>query len=145
MPKRSNTYQRLIATVHANIGTGWDVKESVFLTDSVTGEAREVDVVAKSNIGNYIVIISIECRDHGRPADVTWVEAMAKKHEHLPTSKLVLWSRSGFSKSAIVKATALKIDAVLEGNAAQVDWAKLAQSLVDSKTLGTLIHTVHCT
>lgn len=58
---------------------------------------------------------------------------MAKKHEHLPTSKLVLWSRSGFSKNAIVKATALKIDAVFQGNAAQVDWATLAQSLVDSQ------------
>lgn len=133
MPKRSNTYQRLIAAVHADLGPGWDVKESVFLTDSVTGKEREVDIVAKSNIGNYIVIISIECRDHGRPADVTWVEAMAKKHEHLPTSKLVLWSRSGFSRNAIVKATVLKIDAIFEGNAAQVDWAKLAQSLVDSR------------
>lgn len=129
MPKRTNTFQRLVAAVHADLD-GWKVAESVLLLDSVTGEKREVDIVATTTVGGYELILSIECRDHERAADVTWVESMAKKHEHLPTSKLALWSRSGFTKSAIKKAKALKIDAVLQGEIADKEWAEIARAFV---------------
>ena len=132
MPKRSNTVQRLIAAVHADIGDGWDVKESVYLTNSVTRKPREVDIVAKYTIGPYPLILAIECRDHRRPADVSWIEAMATKHEYLPTSKLVLWSCSGFYKDAITTAKALKIE-VMQGDATNANWAELARALLRSR------------
>ncbi len=129
MPKRTNAFQDLVAIIHSKLGPDWSVNESVFLCDGITGENREVDVVAKTNVGGYDIYLSIECRDHGRPADVTWIESMSKKHEGLATSKLVLWSRSGFSKSAIIKATALKIDTVSQVTVGKIEWAKLARSL----------------
>ena len=129
MPKRTNPFQQLAAIIHSRLGNGWNITESLFLTDSITGEMREVDVVAKATVGAYDIYISVECRDHKRPADVTWIESMAKKHESLSTSKLVLWSRSGFTKAAIAKATALKIDTVSQANAASTDWATLARTL----------------
>lgn len=133
MPKRTNAFQELAAILHTKLGPGWKVSESFFLTDGVTGESREVDVVARAMVGTYKLCISIECRDHKRPTDVRWVESMAKKHEHLPTSKLVLWSRSGFTKSASKKATALKIDTVSQASARKVDWATLARQLVGGR------------
>jgi hypothetical protein len=133
VPKRTNAFQELAAILHTKLGPGWKVTESTLLTDRVTGEPREVDVVAKAKVATYELCISIECRDHKRPADVTWVESMAKKHEHLPTSKLVLWSRSGFTKGAIAKAVALKIDTVSQASARTADWATLARQLVGSR------------
>lgn len=130
MPKRTNPFQQLAAIIHSRLGSGWNVTESLLLTDSITGEKREVDVVAKATVGTYDIYISVECRDHKRPADVTWIELMAKKHESLSTSKLVLWSRSGFTKTAITKAKALKIDTVSHVSAASADWATLARSLI---------------
>lgn len=100
------------------------------LRDSITGEMREVDIVAKATVGSYDLFISVECRDHKRSADVTWVESMAKKHESLPTSKLVLWSRSGFTKAATAKALALKIETVSQANANDASWATIARRLV---------------
>jgi hypothetical protein len=132
MPKRSNTFQRLVAAVHSDL-EGWKVTESTFLRDSVTGEEREVDIVATTTIGGYELVLCIECRDHERAADVCWVEGMAKKHEHLSTSKLVLWSRSGFTKPAIRKAKALKIDTVLKGELADKKWAELAKAFVKGR------------
>ncbi|WP_313954092.1 hypothetical protein [Accumulibacter sp.] len=99
-------------------------------TDLVTGEQREVDIVAQTMVGTYPIFLSIECRDHSRPADVLWIEGVAKKHEHLPTSKLVLWSRSGFTKASALKARALKIEAISQAEAAHVDWARLARELI---------------
>ena len=130
MPKRSNTFQRLALLVHERLGEGWKVDESHMFTDLVTGEQREVDIVAETIVGTYPIFLSIECRDHSRPADVLWIEGVAKKHEHLPTSKLVLWSRSGFTKAAALKASALKIEAISQAEAVQTDWARLARQLV---------------
>lgn len=103
------------------------------LTDNITGESREIDVVAQTALGAHKILLSIECRDHARPADVLWVEGMSKKHECLPTSKLILWSRSGFTKSALLKAYALKIDTISQKNASTTDWAHLARNLIDSR------------
>lgn len=129
MPKRSNLFQQLALLVHKSLEPEWKVTESEMLVDSVTGEPREVDIVATSHVRDHQIVLSIECRDHARPADVTWVESMAKKHEHLRTSKLVLWSRSGFTKQALVKAEALNIDAISQAEATIPTWAHLAREL----------------
>lgn len=130
MPKRSNVFQRLVAAVHGQLSPAWTVQESRLLEDSITHEPREVDIVAESSVAGHNLCLSIECRDSVRAADVTWIEAMAKKHEHLATSKLVLWSRSGFSKAAARKASALKIDLVPAGDTMDIVWARLARDLV---------------
>ena len=100
------------------------------LPDSLTGNLREVDIVAQTTISSYNYCLSVECCDHARPADVTWIESMAKKHESLPTTNLVLWSRSGFSQSALLKAKALKIQAISQAEAVKVDWAQTPKDLV---------------
>ena len=102
-------------------------------TDLVTGEQREVDIVAQTMVGTYPIFLSIECRDHSRPADVLWIEGVAKKHEHLPTSKLVLWSRSGFTKAAALRARALKIEAISQAEAVQAGWARFARELIGGR------------
>lgn len=130
MPARSNMFQRLVAAVHKDLGPGWTVEESRSLTDARTGEQREVDVVAEALVGGYPIVISIEVRDRGRAADVTWVEAMAQKHDDLPTSKLVLWSSTGFSNSAITKARALGIETIVPGGIDRAPWASLARQLI---------------
>jgi len=135
MPKRSNTFQRLATLVHERLGQDWKVDESHMFTDLVTGEQREVDIVAHITVSTYPIFLSIECRDHARPADVLWIEGVAKKHEHLPTSKLVLWSRSGFTKAASLKARALKIEAISQAEAARADWARLARELIGGQVM----------
>ena len=116
MPKRSNTFQRLVKLLHERIDTKWEVCESEMLPHSLTGELREVDIVLKYKLGQHQVIVSIECIDHKRKADSTWVETMAKKHDYLPTSKLILWSSSGFFKPALITADKLHIDTISQSN-----------------------------
>jgi hypothetical protein len=105
MPKRTNTFQRLVKLIHERlVDQNWEVTESEMLVHSLNGEKREVDIVLryKPKIGNYDpILISIECCDHKRPAASPWVELMVKKHEFLPTSNLVLWSSNGFYKPAL--------------------------------------------
>ena len=68
MPKQSNKFQKLVAAIHACIAKQGSVEESAFLTDRETGDKREVDVVLRSNLGDYPLVLSVEVRDRSTPA-----------------------------------------------------------------------------
>jgi hypothetical protein len=55
------------------------------MKDRVTNRRREVDVCIEGTVGGESVIVCVECRDHKRVADVSWVDAMKAKHERLST------------------------------------------------------------
>ncbi len=68
------------------------------------------------------MVTSVECNARARRATIEWVEQMIKKHESLPTDKLVLVSKAGFTKSALGKAKALNVDALTISEASATDW-----------------------
>ncbi|MBK6487893.1 MAG: hypothetical protein IPF98_13695 [Gemmatimonadetes bacterium] len=84
----------------SQLAAGATVSESKLLADRQTGAAREVDIVVETTVAGHPVILSVECRDHRRIADVGWVEQMIGKHQRLPSHALILASRSGFSAEA---------------------------------------------
>jgi hypothetical protein len=86
IPKRANEFQRLIFAIRTNLATGAKVTESRLLRDRLTKRFREVDVCIESSVGGTSIMVCVECRDHARPADVGWVDAMKEKHTRLPTS-----------------------------------------------------------
>ncbi|MDQ3684397.1 MAG: hypothetical protein M3430_02180 [Acidobacteriota bacterium] len=101
MPKRTNDFQRLIFLIKQQVADDAEVTESKYLDDLLTGTKREVDICIEKQVGGHKLIISIECCALGRAAaDVTWVERLKGKHERLPTSVLVLVSKSGFTPEA---------------------------------------------
>src|SRR4051794_9466219 len=100
MPKRTNDFQRLIYLVRVNLADGATVTQSKMMRDRSTKRWREVDVCIEGHVGSHPVTVSVECRDHRRVADVTWVDAMKAKHDRLDTNALVLASSSGFTPEA---------------------------------------------
>ncbi|RFC39419.1 MAG: hypothetical protein DID90_2727552286 [Candidatus Nitrotoga sp. LAW] len=100
MPKRTNEFQKLVYLVRTNLAAGATVTESKMLRDRVTRKQREVDVCIEGRVGGQAVMVCVECRDHKRPADVQWVDALCTKHERLPTNALILASKSGFTPEA---------------------------------------------
>jgi hypothetical protein len=100
MPKRTNEFQQLVYLVRLHLAAGGTVTESKMLTDRRTGQQREVDVCIEAVISGEPIVVSIECRDHTRRADVGWVDQMKTKHERLPTNALILASKRGFTPEA---------------------------------------------
>jgi hypothetical protein len=98
MPKRSNTFQKLIYLIHQQLADGAQVTESKMLRDRITDEENEVDIVIEQDLAGAKIVISIECRGRGRPATREWVHEMWGKHQHLPTNHLILISETGFQK-----------------------------------------------
>jgi hypothetical protein len=128
MPRRSNEFQRLIYLVHRHLHDRATVTESALLPDRVGGEAREVDVLIEEPVGQVHMLIGVECRNHGRPATIEWVQQMRGKHEHR-TDKLVLASRSRFTKSAVEEAKRHGIETMSLSEASEADWTVIVNRL----------------
>jgi hypothetical protein len=134
-----NPYQveGLVYLVQVNLAAGATVTESKMLVDRLTGTEREVDVCIEGVVGGHPVKVCIECRDHERPADVTWVDAMKSKHERLPTNALILASRTGFTSEGQQVAHRYGIEAVSLLEVEQTDFPNLlkASSSLWNKTV----------
>src|SRR3954447_25916201 len=103
VPPRSNLFQGTIAVIYEHLthdDATATVEESAMLVHRTTGELREVDVVIRSYVAGYQIIVGIEARASARKADLPWVESIIGKHSELPTSQLVLVSESGFTGPA---------------------------------------------
>lgn len=107
MPRRTNTFQQVVAIVERHMADGATVEESAMVTPIRGGDPREVDVLVSAKAGGHEVLGGVEACRWARKADVGWVERMKAKHDDLPTNKLVLYSGSGFTKNALAKAMAL--------------------------------------
>lgn len=122
MPPRTNAFQRLVTLLTATLAGHAQVTESAMLTDRVTGEPREVDVLVSATTATYTVNLGIEVIAWARPADTPWIEKMRAKHENLPTDKLILVSESGFSAPAKKKAEFYGIETLTIEEACEADW-----------------------
>ena len=128
MPRRSNQFQRLVLLINRILALDARVVESAMVTDKITAEQREVDVLITTNASDYEVNIAIEVVGRGRKADTPWVESMHSKHASLPTDKLILVAENGFTSPAIKKAIFYGIEPVKIETALAADW-KLATEL----------------
>ncbi|MFF3569253.1 hypothetical protein ACFYXQ_15895 [Nocardia jiangxiensis] len=116
MPKRTNAFQTLVATINEHIRGEATVTESKMLQDLDTGTEREVDICIEHTIAGHLIRVCIECSSHKRPRDVSWVEQMHGKHLRLPTNLLVLASESGFTPAALKKARSYRIETAVPGS-----------------------------
>lgn len=110
MPARSNAYQKVLYYVQRNLAPDARVTESAMVADSRTGELREVDVLIEGTMAGHRVAIGMEVRDRALRATIQWIDEMRGKFDDLPIDKVVLISRSGFTKGAHDKARALGIE-----------------------------------
>jgi hypothetical protein len=127
MPARTNEFQALVVSLKQQLqaSQGFRITESKMLRHQVTGRLREVDIVIEYEVAEHPIIISIECRDRSRPANVDWVEQMCCKHEHLPTNKLILVSVGGFTPQAIELANHYHAEVASFNEARTLPWTDI--------------------
>lgn len=98
MPKRTNTFQQVVAILHQHLAGGAEVEESAMLVDRVTGDEKEVDVVIRSTVAGQEMVLGVEATK--QKASRPWVEFMIEKHRNLATNRLVLVAERGASRPA---------------------------------------------
>jgi hypothetical protein len=101
---------------------GVTVTESAEFSERHTQAKREIDILLEVPAVGEKVRIAVECRDHARPADVTWIDALVGKYRDLPVDRVVAVARSGFTPEAAKKALANRIETKSLKEGLQADW-----------------------
>jgi len=85
--------------------------------------------------------VSVECtrRNSSRPATVEWVEQMWGKHHSLTTDKLILVSKSGFTRPALAKAKWLGIGIYTLAEAEKLDWQSVIRNFKEMPVISILL------
>ena len=125
MPKRTNPFQALIKHVAQQLApSGVAVRESIELEElGVPSPAkREIDVVLELDGGVTKTRIALDCRDHGRPSSIQWVDELIGKYRNLPIDKVIAVSRSGFTQTARKKAALNGIELLTLDEATEHPW-----------------------
>ncbi len=127
MPKRTNDFQALIALIERQLAaSGVRVVESEMLADLLTGEGREVDVCIHAKVSGKDVTLALECRDHKRKADQTWIDTLRGKYANLPVDKVIAVARAGFAKTARAAAEKAGIQTLTLEEATAANWHLIA-------------------
>ena len=94
---------QVISNTHPNNSVEMDIH-----LESPDG-LRQIDVLIRSEIAGMPILTIIECKDHKRNLDVTFVDALVSKMADVNANKGVLVARKGFSNGALKKARRLGI------------------------------------
>ncbi|MBT1688128.1 restriction endonuclease [Dawidia soli] len=127
MSKRTNAFQQVIHFIHQKLeGVGAKVTESAFLIESLgdSSTKREIDILIEKEINGECYRIAIECRDHGRPQKIGWIDELIGKYKNLPVHEVVAVSNTYFSKDARKKAAFHNISVVSLKEVKKIDFVK---------------------
>jgi hypothetical protein len=120
VPSRTNPFQQVIAAIHRQF-EGKDCKVTESAMVYLSGRLAEVDVLIESTVAGHPVQVAIECRCHGRKADVGWIEQMRGKYLNTGISAVAVHCR-GFTAGARRLARESGIECISTSEAANKDW-----------------------
>ena len=93
-----------------------------FLSDRITKEPREHDVVITLAGSHHKTLIAIECRDRSRKVTVNDVESFWSKCQDTGIDQGIIVSRKGFSKTALTKSQNRGIKCLRLSEANSFNW-----------------------
>lgn len=94
-------FEKLVARIErAAAPRNATVKSPDRIADISTGTLREVDASIRFTVGTVPVLITIECRKHNKPQDVTWIEQLAMKGQNIGAAQTIAVASEGFTQEA---------------------------------------------
>ena len=100
----------LVAQIQKELAPGAVVEHNVKLKGHVTGEMRQVDVLVKQKIGQYEMLVALDCKDYKTPVDVKSVEEFHGLLTDVGAHKGALVCPKGFTRTAKKRARSYHID-----------------------------------
>ena len=127
MPKAGKKLEKTVKALEELLsGSALKVTSPAKLPDYDSGGYREVDISIEGRVGSHNILIAIECRDHQKRQNKTWIEQLRTKKEAIRAHKMIAVSTSGFSEGAKQTAQKYGIETRLISN---LDSKELADTL----------------
>lgn len=108
--KDSRELEILVAKIQKQLAPDAEVIHDAKLQGLESKRPRQIDVLVKHRIGQYQMLIAIECKDYSRPVDVKGVEEFHGLLMDVKANKGVIVCPNGFTETAKTRASGLQID-----------------------------------
>jgi hypothetical protein len=106
----STALEILVAKIQRQLAPDAEVIHNAYLPGRNSKVERQIDVLVKQRIGQYEMLIVLDCKDHARPIDVKGVEEFHGLLEDVGAHKGALVCPKGFTAAAKERAQGWQID-----------------------------------
>jgi hypothetical protein len=93
-------FEKLVAKVQQELAPNAVVTHDDRIKGHISRELRQIDITVKQKVGQYNILIAIDCKDYKTPVDVGEVEAFKSKVKDIHANKGVMVAANGFTGTA---------------------------------------------
>jgi hypothetical protein len=115
-------FEKLAARIQRELAPDADVREDDVITGVESEVPRKIDISIRKKIGQFDILVVIDCKDHAKKIDVKIVEEFAGMARDVRANKGALISSSGFTVGALTYAKHHGIDTYQLIDAETLDW-----------------------
>jgi hypothetical protein len=116
-------YQKLAADIYADLERAAVVTHDDRIKGVESGIERQIDVSIRTNVAGHEILIIVQAKDLGRPADVNVVGEFQAVIRDVRAAKGVLICSGGFTQAAVEYGRKLNIDLCTVHDAKHRKWA----------------------
>ena len=94
-------FEELVAKIQRDLaGSNATVVHDDKIMGKRTGIERQIDVSIRQRVGQYDILIVIDCKDYGKPLDVKDVEEFMGLAQDVGANKAAMVAAKGYSEAA---------------------------------------------
>jgi len=124
--KRWQKFEELAAEIQRDLASDAVVKHNDKIRGKITKNIRQIDITIRKKIGQFEMLIVIDCKDYKRKVDVKAVGEVMELAEDVGANKTAIIAPNGFTKSAVARAQAAGVDLLTLVDTRDHDWRKFA-------------------
>lgn len=103
-------FEDISAKIQNDLSPGTAVTQNDRIMGRNSGVLREIDIAIRKTVGQYNLLIVIDCKDYKRPVDVKDVEEFMGLAEDVAANKAAMIGAMGFTEAAKTRAEKAGID-----------------------------------
>ena len=117
-------YQKLAADIYRDLSPSAVVTHDDHILGVTSGILRQIDVSIRTDLSGHSILIIVQAKDLGRPADVNVIGEFKAVADDVRASKGVLVCSGGFTAAAVDYAKNLNIDLCTVHEASSRKWSR---------------------
>ncbi|MGH9719569.1 MAG: restriction endonuclease [Bryobacteraceae bacterium] len=120
-------FEELVAMIQADLAGDAVVTHNDTIIGKKTGARRQIDVSIRKNVGQFDLLIVIECKDYGRPLDVGDIEEFMGLAQDVGAHKAGMVAAKGFAETAKKRAKEAGIELYSVADTEDHDWKSIIE------------------
>lgn len=120
--KKGSEFEKVAKKIYEELSPNSIVTLNDKIMGKDSGTEREIDVSIRTTISACELLIIVQCKDHNKVLNVTYVDELWGVMQDVMAQKGILIAKKGFSKSAIQSAAKKGIELCLIHDAESKNW-----------------------